>query len=83
MINMSKPESNLGEFLKQNSKKSNKELADSIRENKKLSNEHDNVVIYQEKRSICATAEKLLSAVKCYDDKATITIKTNNKKWQV
>jgi len=80
---MSKPVNNLGEFLKNNSKKSNKELADSIRENKKLNNEHDNVVIYQEKKSICSTAEKLLKAVKCYDEKATLTIKTNNKTWKV
>ena len=40
----------LGSFLHENSKKSNKELADSIREVKKLNNKHDNVVIHQEKK---------------------------------
>jgi len=80
---MSKPENNLGKFLQANSKKTNEELADSIRESKKLSNKHTQVVLHQERKSICSTAEKLLKAVKCYDEKATLTIKTNNKTWKV
>jgi len=72
----------LGSFLHENSKKSNKELADSIREVKKLNNKHDNVVIHQEKKSICKTAEKLNTIIKAFGDKVELKIKLNNKTWQ-
>ena len=52
---------NLGEFLHRNSHKSNKELADSIRDVKKLSNRHDNVVVHQEKKSLISTAKKAIT----------------------
>jgi hypothetical protein len=55
---------NLGEFLHRNSHKSNKDLADSIREVKKLSNRHDNVVVHQEKKSLISTAKKLVLTMK-------------------
>ena len=71
----------LGSFLHENSKKSNADIADSIRQVKNLSNKHDNVVLYQEKRTICATAEKLNKIIKAFDDKAELTIKIRGKKW--
>ena len=42
----------LGSFLHENTKKSNNDLADDIRDVKKLSNKHDNVVIHQEKKRV-------------------------------
>ncbi len=79
---MSKTENNLGKFLQENSNKSNESLADSIREIKNLSNSHDNVVIFQEKRTICATAEKLQKIIKAFNKDAELTIKIKNKKWK-
>jgi ActR/RegA family two-component response regulator len=79
---MSKPENNLGKFLQANSNKSNEELAESIREAKKLNNKHTQVVLHQERKSICSTAEKLLKAVKCYDDKAELIIKIKKQTWK-
>ena len=72
----------LGSFLHEASKKSNAEIADSIREIKNLNNKHDNVVLYQEKRTICATAEKLNKIIKAFDENAELTIKIKSRKWQ-
>ena len=78
---MSKPTNDLGAFLHAKSKKSNEELAESIRVSKKLSNRHNNVVIFQEKRSMCGTAEKLLQAIKFFDSSSELIIKTNTDTW--
>ena len=75
-------EDDLGGFLHENSQNSNKELADEIREIKKLSNEHDNVVIYQEKRSINKSFDKLSKVIKAFDNKAEIIIKSNKKQFK-
>ena len=72
----------LGSFLHGASKKSNAELADSIREAKKITNIHDNVVIYQEKKTINNMVEKLNTVIKCFDDKAELIIKTSKQKWK-
>ena len=73
---------NLGEFLHRYSHKSNKELADSIREVKKLSNRHDNVVVHQEKKSLISTARKLSQCIKSFNEEAELTITINDKQWQ-
>jgi len=73
---------NLGEFLHRYSHKSNKELADSIRDVKKLSNRHDNVVVHQEKKSLISTAKKLSQCIKSFNEEAELTITINNKQWQ-
>jgi len=73
---------NLGEFLHRNSHKSNKELADSIRDVKKLSNRHDNVVVHQEKKSLISTARKLSQCIKSFNEEAELTITINKKQWQ-
>lgn len=73
---------NLGEFLHRNSHKSNKELADSIREVKKLSNRHDNVVVHQEKKSLISTAKKLSQCIKSFNNEAELIITINKKQWQ-
>ncbi len=75
-------EDDLGGFLHENSQKTNKELADEIRAVKKLSNEHDNVVIYQEKRTINKSFEKLSKIIKAFDSKAELTIKSNKKQFK-
>ena len=75
-------ENNLGEFLRENSDKSISELADAIREAKKLTNRHDNVVLFQEKKSVCGTAEKLQKIIKAFNKDAELIIKIKNKKWQ-
>lgn len=79
---MSKPTNDLGAFLHAQSKKSNEELAESIRVSKKLSNRHNNVVIFQEKRSLCSTAKKLLQSVKDFDNSAELIIKTDSGIWK-
>ena len=79
---MSKPTNDLGAFLHAQSKKSNEELAESIRVSKKLSNRHNNVVIFQEKRSVCSTAKKLLQSVKDFDNSAELIIKTDSGIWK-
>tara|TARA_R110002050_G_scaffold42005_1_gene101543 strand:+ start:209 stop:454 length:246 start_codon:yes stop_codon:yes gene_type:complete len=79
---MSKPSNDLGAFLHAKSKKSNEELAESIRVSKKLSNRHNNVVIFQEKRSVCSTAKKLLQSVKDFDNSAELIIKTDGGIWK-
>lgn len=79
---MSKPENSLGKFLQENSKKTNTELADSIRSSKKINNKHDNVVIFQEKRSVCATAEKLQKMVKAFNEEAEVQIKIKKQTWK-
>lgn len=79
---MSKPTNDLGAFLHAQSKKSNEELAESIRVSKKLSNRHNNVVIFQEKRSMCSTAKKLLQSVKDFDNSAELIIKTDSGIWK-
>ena len=71
----------LGSFLHENTKKSNNDLADYIREVKKLSNKHDNVVIHQEKKSIAKAAQKLNKIIKVFGN-AELKIKLNNKTWQ-
>ena len=73
---------NLGEFLHRYSHKSNKELADSIRDVKKLSNRHDNVVVHQEKKSLISTAKKLSQCIKSFNEEAELTITINDKQWQ-
>jgi len=73
---------NLGEFLHKNSHKSNKDLADSIREVKKLSNRHDNVVVHQEKKSLISTAKKLSQCIKSFNNEAELIITINDKQWQ-
>tara|TARA_B100001063_G_C16236738_1_gene298843 strand:+ start:139 stop:378 length:240 start_codon:yes stop_codon:yes gene_type:complete len=73
---------NLGEFLHRYSHKSNKELADSIRHVKKLSNRHDNVVVHQEKKSLISTAKKLSQCIKSFNEEAELTITINDKQWQ-
>ena len=78
---MSKPINDLGAFLHAQTSKSNKELANSIRESKNLNNKHNNVVIFQEKRSTCITAEKLLQAIKFFDSSSELIIKTNTDTW--
>lgn len=75
-------ENDLGEFLHKNSQNSNKELADEIRAIKKLSNEHDNVVIYQEKRTINKAFDKLSKIIKAFDSKSELIVKTNNKQFK-
>lgn len=72
----------LGDWLQSSTTKSNKELADNIRSSKKISNSHDNVVIYQEKRSVCATAEKLQNMVKAFNKDAEVTIKIKKQTWK-
>ena len=72
----------LGDWLQSSTKQSNKDLADSIREAKIISNSHDNVVIYQEKRSVCATAEKLQKIIKAFNEDAQLTIKIKDKTWR-
>jgi len=72
----------LSDFLLETGGKSNKDIADSIRDVKGLKNPHDNVVLFQEKRSICATAEKLQSIITAFDKDAVLTIKTKKGKWQ-
>jgi hypothetical protein len=71
----------LGSFLHENTKKSNNDLADDIRDVKKLSNKHDNVVIHQEKKSIAKAAQKLNKIIKVFGN-AELKIKLNNKTWQ-
>ena len=73
---------NLGEFPHRYSHKSNKELADSIRHVKKLSNRHDNVVVHQEKKSLISTAKKLSQCIKSFNEEAELTITINDKQWQ-
>ena len=73
---------NLGEFLHRNSNKSNKDLADSIRQVKRLSNKHDNVVVHQEKKSLISTAKKLLQCIKSFNNEAELIITINDKQWQ-
>ena len=73
--------SDLGSFLHENTKKSNNDLADDIRDVKKLSNKHDNVVIHQEKKSITKAAQKLNKIIKVFGN-AELKIKLNNKTWQ-
>lgn len=73
--------SDLGSFLHENTKKSNNDLADDIRDVKKLSNKHDNVVIHQEKKSIAKAAQKLNKIIKVFGN-AELKIKLNNKTWQ-
>jgi hypothetical protein len=80
---MSKPTNDLGAFLHAQTKKSNEEIADSVRSSKKLSNKHNNVVIFQEKRSMCGTAKKLLQSVKDFDSTAELIIKTKTGTWKV
>ena len=72
----------LGGFLHGASKKSNADLADSIRETKKITNKHDNVVIYQEKKTIDKMVNKLSAVIKCFDEKAELIIKTSKNKWK-
>ena len=72
---------NLGEFLHRTSQKTNKELANNIRQVKKLSNKHDNVVIHQEKRSINKASEKLSKIIKAFDKDAKLLINLKNKTW--
>ena len=72
----------LGSFLHGASKKSNADLADSIRETKKITNKHDNVVIYQEKKTIDKMVDKLSTVIKCFDEKAELIIKTSKNKWK-
>lgn len=79
---MSKPINDLGAFLHAQTSKSNEELANSIRESKNLNNKHNNVVIFQEKRSTCITAEKLLQAIKFFDSSSELIIKTDNGTWK-
>jgi hypothetical protein len=71
----------LGSFLHENTKKSNNDLADDIRDVKNLSNKHDNVVIHQEKKSIAKAAQKLNKIIKVFGN-AELKIKLNNKTWQ-
>ena len=78
---MSKPTNDLGAFLHAQSNKSNEDLAESIRVSKKLSNRHNNVVIFQEKRSMCGTAKKLLQSIKDFDSSAELIIKTDSGVW--
>jgi hypothetical protein len=73
---------NLGEFLHRTSQKTNKELANNIRQVKKLSNKHDNVVVHQEKKSLDATAEKLSKSIKSFNEDAELTITINEKQWK-
>ena len=73
---------NLGEFLHRASQKTNKELANNIRQVKKLSNKHDNVVVHQEKKSLDATAEKLSKSIKSFNEDAELTITIKDKQWQ-
>ena len=79
---MSKPTNDLGAFLHAQSKKNNEELAESIRVSKKLSNRHNNVVIFQEKRSLCSTAKKLFQSIKDFDNSAELIIKTDSGIWK-
>ena len=72
---------NLGEFLHRDSQKTNKELAEDIRQVKKLSNKHDNVVVHQEKKSLDATADKLSKSIKSFNNDAVLIIKINNRQW--
>lgn len=78
---MDKQTDDLGVFLHANTKKSNEEIADSVRTSKKLSNKHNNVVIFQEKRSMSGNAKKLLQAVKDFDSTAQLIIKTSSGTW--
>ena len=71
----------LGSFLHENTKKSNNDLADDIRDVKNLSNKHDNVGIHQEKKSIAKAAQKLNKIIKVFGN-AELKIKLNNKTWQ-
>ena len=73
---------NLGEFLHRNSQKTNKELAEDIRQVKKLSNKHDNVVVHQEKKSLDTTADKLSKSIKSFNEDAELTITINDKTWK-
>jgi|TARA_R100000541_G_scaffold1867_2_gene6865 hypothetical protein len=72
----------LGDWLQSSSTKSNQDLAESIREVKKISNAHDNVVIYQEKRSVCANADKLQKIIKAFNKDAELIIKVKGKTWK-
>lgn len=62
--------------------KSAQDVADSIRKGKGITNDKDNVVVYQEKRSICETALKLSKLIKNIDKNAQVIIKTSKGKWQ-
>ena len=75
-------QTDLGAFLHANTKKSNDDIAESVRSSKKLSNKHNNVVIFQEKRSMCGTAKKLAQAIKDFDSTAELIIKTKTGTWQ-
>ena len=79
---MDKQTNDLGAFLHANTKKSNEEIAESVRASKKLNNSHNNVVIFQEKRSMCGTAKKLLQAIKDFDSTAELIIKTKSGTWK-
>lgn len=72
---------NLGEFLHRNAEKSNKELAKDIRAAKKLSNKHDNIILYQEKKSLDATVDKLAKSLKSFNNNAQLIILINDKQW--
>ena len=79
---MEEQKNDLGSFLIENSPKSNAELAESIREIKKLKNSHDNIVIFQEKKSICKTAEKLSKIIKAFNKDAELQIKIKKQTWK-
>lgn len=79
---MSKPTNNLGAFLHAQTSKSNQELADNIRSSKNLNNKHNNVVVFQEKRSVAVTADKLLQAIKFFDSSSELIIKTKTNTWR-
>lgn len=69
---------NLFDFLTNNVGKSNQELAEQIAKRKGLKNSALNVVLFQEKKSLCATAEKLKELIKGLNPDAELIIK--NKK---
>ena len=79
---MSKPTNNLGAFLHAQTSKTNEELADNIRSSKNLNNKHNNVVVFQEKRSVGITADKLLQAIKFFDSSSELIIKTKTNTWR-
>ncbi len=72
----------LSSFLKENSNKTNQELSDDIRKSRGLDNKHNNVLVYQEKRSVDLTVEKLIKSVKTFNSDANVLITINDKKWK-
>lgn len=76
-------ENNLGEFLRENSGKTNKELSEDIRKARNLDNKFDNIVVHQFIKSCKGTASKMKSLLMILDKKSTIEIVVKGRKFKL